>query len=209
MAGRLNVNPNRMELLKLRRRLAVARRGYKLLRDKFEELMKRFMEVIQESVDLREQVEAELAEAYRYFALARSEVSTAELDEALAYPSAYADVTATPVSMVSITVPSFDLETGGDFDCYGLALTPALFDEALERFSRVLPKMVMLAEKERTVTMLAAEIERTRRRVNALEFVLIPQLEETVGFITMKLDEFERANLARLMKIKDMVSESD
>lgn len=209
MAERLQVNPNRMELLKLRRRLAIAKRGHKLLKDKFDELMKRFMSLVRETRDLRIDVENELADIHRTsFALARSETSTFELDEALSFPKATAEVRVGEANLVSVAVPEFDLETEGDYDCYGLALTPTMFDESLRRFRELLPSMVELSQKEKAVRLLAAEIERTRRRVNALEYVLIPQLENTIRYITMKLDEMERSYLTQLMKIKDMVAET-
>jgi len=208
MAEKLRVNPNRMELLKLRRRLAIARRGHKLLKDKFDELMKPFLSMIKEARNLREEVERELGEAYQIFALVRSEASTAELEEALSTPSARADIKVGKMNIVSVRVPTFELKMEGNFDCYGLSLTPSLLDEALERYSSLLPRMVKLSQVENALKQLAFEIERTRRRVNALEFVLIPQLEETIRFITMKLDEFERANLTQLMKIKEMVAEA-
>lgn len=205
MATKLAVNPNRMVLLKLKRRLAVARRGHKLLKDKFDELMKPFLATIKETGRIRDEVEEELAEAYRLFAIARVETSAVELDEALSQPKATADVSVKKKNLVSLTVPEFTLEMEGGFDCYGLASTPAILDEALSRLKDLLPRMVLLAQRENTIKMLASEIEKTRRRVNALEYVLIPQLEETVRYITMKLDEYERANLNRLMKIKEMV----
>jgi V/A-type H+-transporting ATPase subunit D len=208
MPGRLSVNPNRMELLRLRRRLAIARRGHKLLKDKFDELMKPFLVMIKDTRDLRTEVERRLLEAHRMFALASSETSTKELEEALSIPRASAEVAVAKTYIVSVAVPSFELRMEGDYDCYGLALTPALLDVALGRFKELLPRMVKLAQEEHALKALAWEIEKTRRRVNALEYVLIPQLEETVRFITMKLDEFERANLTRLMKIKEMVAES-
>jgi V/A-type H+-transporting ATPase subunit D len=123
----------------------------------------------------------------------------------LSQPKASADVAVHKKNLVSLTVPEFALEVDGEFDCYGLASTPAILDEALSRLKDLLPRMVLLAQRENTIKMLAWEIEKTRRRVNALEYVLIPQLEETVRYITMKLDEVERANLNRLMKIKEMV----
>jgi V/A-type H+-transporting ATPase subunit D len=208
MPGRLSVNPNRMELLKLRRRLEIARRGHKLLKEKFDELMKPFLAMIKDTRDLRMEVESELLEAHRIFALASSETSGRELEEALAAPRASAEVSVAKTNIVSVAVPSFELQMEGDFDCYGLALTPALLDVALGRFKELLPRMVRLAQEEHALKALAAEIEKTRRRVNALEYVLIPQLEETIRYITMKLDEFERANLTRLMKIKEMVAGS-
>jgi V/A-type H+-transporting ATPase subunit D len=197
-----------MELLRLRRRLEVARRGHKLLKDKFDELMKPFIAKIKATRDLRADVENELLDAHRIFALASSETSAKELEEALAVPRASAEVTVAKTSIVSVAVPTFELQMEGDFDCYGLALTPALLDVALGRFKELLSRMVKLAQEEHALKALAWEIEKTRRRVNALEYVLIPQLEETIRYITMKLDEFERANLTQLMKIKEMVAGS-
>jgi len=208
MAVRLSVNPNRMELLRLRRRLMVAQRGHKLLKDKFDALMKPFLVKVRETRDLRLQVERELLDAHCLFAIAQSETSKEEMDEALSHPKASLEVSVIKASLVSVAVPHFELTLSRQFDCYGLASTPAILDEALEKLKRLLPRLVELAEEEKAVTMLAEEIKKTRRRVNALEYVLIPQLEETVRFITMKLDEFERANLTRLMKIKEMVAES-
>jgi len=208
MPARLRVNPNRMELLRLRRRLEIARRGHKLLKDKFDELMKPFLVMIKATRDLRTEVERELLEAHRMFALASSETSGRELEEALSIPRASAQVSVTRTSIVSVAVPSFELQMEGDFDCYGLALTPALLDVALGRFKELLSRMVRLARQEHALKALAWEIEKTRRRVNALEYVLIPQLEDTIRYITMKLDEFERSNLTRLMKIKEMVAGS-
>ena len=208
MPARLSVNPNRMELLRLRRRLEIARRGHKLLKDKFDELMKPFLAMIKDTRDLRTEVERELLEAHRMFALASSETSGRELEEALSIPRASAQVSVTRTSIVSVVVPSFELQMEGDFDCYGLALTPALLDVALGRFKELLSRMVRLARQEHALKALAWEIEKTRRRVNALEYVLIPQLEDTIRYITMKLDEFERSNLTRLMKIKEMVAGS-
>jgi len=208
MAGSVNVNPNRMELLKLRRRLAIARRGHRLLKDKLDELMKPFLAMVGDLKGVRAEVERELIEAHHVFTVARSEMSPGELEQALAYPSASASVTAGRKPVLSVMVPDLVLSTEGEFDSYGLALTPAMLDEALTRYEEVLPRLIDLAQREKAIMTLAEEIEKTRRRVNALEYVLLPQLEESVRYITMKLDEFERENLTRLMKIKQMVGES-
>lgn len=205
MAERINVNPNRMELLKLRRRLQIARRGHKLLKDKFDELMKRFQAAVSESLALRQSVEEELSLAMRTFAMVRAEASLPQLERAFSAPTATADVGVGRAAWVSVSVPRLTLETGGRFDSYGLALTPSLLDRALEMYASLVPRMVDMAVGEAALEILADEIERTRRRVNALEYVLIPRLEETIRFITMKLDEIERANITRLMKIKDIV----
>lgn len=197
-----------MELMKLRRRLDIAKRGHRLLKEKFDELMKPFLSMVREARELRAEVEEELGGAYRLFAVARSETSTKELDEALFKPKATVEVSVRVEQILSVSVPRFELSYQGGFDCYGLAGTPAALDESLLHFEVLLPKVLKLAEVENALRTLAREIEKTRRRVNALEYVLIPQLEETIRYIKMKLDEFERANLTRLMKIKEMVGES-
>lgn len=204
----MRVNPNRMELLKLRKRMAVAKRGHKLLKDKFDELMKQFLSLIQKDRSLREQIEEALKSAFGLFAIARSEAPIETIEEALIYPCIKVDINVVRESLMNVAIPRFELEQEGDFDCYGLAITPCLLDDALGAFEEVLPLMIELAELEKRIELLAYEIERTRRRVNALEYVLVPQLEETITFITMKLDEMERADRTRIMKIKEMVSES-
>ena len=206
MAVRSTTSPNRMELLKLRRRLAIAERGHKLLKDKFDELMKPFLAMVKDIRDRRLEVERELCGAQQIFALARSEVFTEEMEAALLSPKATANVELRRENLVSVRAPRLELTAEGDFDCYGLGLTPSQLDEALARFSLLLPKMVLLAQEESTLKLLASEIEKTRRRVNALEYVMIPQLEETIRYITIRLDELERASRTRLMKIKEMVS---
>ncbi|MCG2796898.1 MAG: V-type ATP synthase subunit D [Actinomycetia bacterium] len=197
-----------MELLKLRRRMTIARRGHKLLKDKFDELMKRFMTLVKETRDLRREVEGDLGEAHKLFALARSQTATLQLEEALSFPSGTVDVSVKEVNLMSVIVQEFELVTEGGYDCYGLGLTPSLYDDSLRKFRDLLPRLVELAEKEKAVRNLAIEIEKTRRRVNALEYVLIPQMQETIRYITMKLDEIERSNLTQLMKVKEMVAET-
>ncbi|MDY6796456.1 MAG: V-type ATP synthase subunit D [Actinomycetota bacterium] len=205
--AKLAVNPNRMELLKLKRRTDVAIRGHKLLKDKLDELLKKFFDLVRESRDLRREVEKELAGAYNLFALASSEVITQEVDEALSYPRASLQVDVYWDNMMGVKVPAFKVASEGDFDCYGLAGTPASFDDVIEDYAELLPDMLRLAEVEAAVRLMAMEIERTRRRVNALEHVLIPSLQETVSYITMKLDEMERSYRTQLMKIKSMQEE--
>lgn len=205
----IRANPNRMELLKLRRRGDVARRGHKLLKDKLDELMKAFQARIGENRRMRRDVEAELASAFGLFAFARAEAGSGALGTALlaGEPAELLDVA--EQSLMSVRVPVFTLaelpEPGG----YSLATTPAVLDSALARLASVAPKMIELAEREKAIELLAAEIERTRRRVNALEYVLIPTIDASVRDITMKLDEAERGNLTRLMKVKDMIAQQE
>jgi V/A-type H+-transporting ATPase subunit D len=204
---RLAVNPNRMELLKLRRRVAVAIRGHKLLKDKLDELFKKFFDMARENRSLRREVEEQLTRTYKYFAMARSEVTTQEVVEALSFPRASLEVEVEWDNLMGVKVPSFKVISEGDYVCYGLAGTPASFDEVIEDYAELLPRMLQLAEMEAAVRQMAIEIEKTRRRVNALEYVLIPSLQDTIKYITMKLDEMERSYHTQLMKIKSMQEE--
>lgn len=204
---KLRANPNRMELLKLRRRGDVARRGHKLLKDKLDELMKEFQARISDNRRLRRDVERELHDAFGIFALVRAEAGAGTLASALMVGEPRELLEVHEKSVMSVRVPVFTLgelpEPGG----YSLATTPALLDTALARLAAVAPRMLELAEREKAIELLAAEIERTRRRVNALEYVLIPSIEATARDITMKLEEAERGNLTRLMKVKDMIAQ--
>ncbi len=204
MAG-IRVNPNRMELLKLRRRLDVARRGHKLLKDKLDELLKEFMARIAENRRLREEVEAALFSAYGLLAIARAEAGSPAVASALLAGRPGDLVEADEKNVMSVRVPVLRLGVTPAPEDYSLATTPALLDGALASLADVLPRMVELAEREKTIELLAAEIETTRRRVNALEYVLMPQLADAVRSIRMKLDESERSERTRLMKVKDMI----
>ncbi len=203
----IKVNPNRMELLRLRRRAQIAKRGHKLLKDKLDELMKKFLDLVHENRALREEAESKLTQAYLMFAITRSETPIEFIEEALLYPHAFLSVDIEPVNLMGVHVGKFETKQEGTFDCYGLGTTPSLLDEALTTFNEALPLMMKLAEVEKSVELLASEIEKTRRRVNALEYVLIPQLEEAIRAVSMKLDEMERSYRTQLMKIKEMVSE--
>jgi V/A-type H+-transporting ATPase subunit D len=201
----VRVNPNRMELMKLRRRRDVAKRGHKLLKDKLDELMKEFKARVLADRRLRETVEAELGGVYGLFAVARGESGSADLAQALlaGEPAPLVDVEVR--SVMSVRVPEYRVEELPTPGGYSLATTPVVLDEALTGLAAVAPHLLRLAQREKAIELLAAEIERTRRRVNALEHVLIPQLDATVKEIQMKLDEAERSNLTRLMKVKEMV----
>ena len=202
---KLRVNPNRMELLRLRRRLVIAKRGHKLLKDKQDALIKQFISLVRENKALREEVERKMADAYKSFLAARAVMSSRALEEAIMLPGVKSFLTADRSNMMSVFVPQFRFEQEGNVVNYGFWGTSGELDVALDDFAALLPKMVKLAEIEKAVGLLADEIERTRRRVNALEYVMIPQLEETIRYITMKLDEMERSTLSRLMKIKEIV----
>jgi len=202
---RLAVNPTRMELLKLKKRLILARRGYRLLRDKQDELMRNFLSLIEEIKDLRLTVERELFEAYGSFLVARSYMGREFLEEALMLAPLETSLEVTYTPLLNLRVPSYKLKTEGDYFSYGVLTTSMELDLALKKYRELIPKMVELAEKEKRLEMLSFEIERTRRRVNALEHILIPNIVETISYISMKLEELERSNLIRLMKIKEIV----
>jgi V/A-type H+-transporting ATPase subunit D len=202
---RIAVNPTRMELLKLKKRLILARRGHRLLRDKQDELMRNFLSLIEKIKELRLTVERGLFEAYGSFLIARSTMGRESLEEALMGSHLETSLEVTYVPLLNLRVPSYELKMEGDYFSYGLFTTSMELDRALKSYRELIPKMVELAEKERRLEMLSYEIERTRRRVNALEHILIPNIIETISYISMKLEELERSNLIRLMKIKDIV----
>ena len=206
----LRVNPTRMELTQMKRRLVTARRGHKLLKDKRDELVRRFIILIRENHALRSQVEQELGRALKDFALARAVMEPGALHQALLYPARQAAITVSKRSILSVPVPVFTVDEnslGKAVLPYGLADTSAQLDGAIETMAQVLPLLIRLAEIEKTCSLLADEIQKTRRRVNALEYVMIPQFEETIRYITMKLEENERGALTRLMKVKEMIAE--
>lgn len=206
--AKLNVNPTRMEMTRLKRQLKTATRGHKLLKDKLDELMKQFLEIVRENKRLREQAEAALESAYQNFIIARAVMSESTLAEALMIPQQSVAVKVKNRNIMSVNVPVFDFqeeEGSGDIYPYGTAFTSGELDSAMNSFSGAMEPLLRLAESEKTAQLLAQEIERTRRRVNALENVMIPNYQETIKFIAMKLEENERASTTRLMKVKDMV----
>lgn len=211
MAEILRVNPTRMELTRLKKRLKVARRGHKLLKDKRDELMKKFLELVRKNKELREKVEEMLMKVHANFLIARAVMSSEILEESLMFPKQRVSLKVSTRNVMSVDVPVLDYTTESDDESniypYGFATTSGELDGAIATLSGVLPYMLELAEMEKSAQLLAEEIEKTRRRVNALEYVLIPQLTDTIKYITMKLDENERGNLTRLMKVKDMMLE--
>lgn len=205
----LNVNPTRMELTNLKRKLVTAKRGHKLLKDKRDELMRLFLDKVRENKQLRAEVEAELKKANSAMEAARCSMSDKALDIALLLPTQEMSLDVSEKNVMSVLIPEFDirLKTADENDIYsyGFAETPGELDDVIRAFSTVLPKLLRLAEVEKACQLMASEIEKTRRRVNALEHVMIPQYEETIKYITMKLDENERSTTTRLMKVKDMM----
>jgi len=204
---RLAVNPNRMELQRLKKRLILAHRGHKLLKDKQDELMRQFMSLVKAIKGLRQEVEESLGSAFRSFALFRSKLVPQEAEEALALPSKRINLQVEEKAVMNFKVPVFTSQIEGKMRCYGFYNTNSDLDRSLRELEKVLEKMLQLAQAEKTLGLLAQEIERTRRRVNALEYILIPSLQETISYIDMKLSEMERGNLTRLMKIKEMLAE--
>ena len=205
----LRVNPTRMELKKVQARYTTARRGHKLLKDKRDELMTKFLEVVRENKELRERVEASLARVHGSFGVASATVSPYMLKEALVLPKKEGKLDVTYKNVMSVTVPVFNLqvlsEGGTDGYNYGMAFTSGELDAAAGELNGILEDLVKLAEMEKTAQMLAEEIEKTRRRVNALEYIMMPRYLETIKTIKMKLEENERGNTTRLMKVKDMM----
>lgn len=202
--ARLNVNPTRMELKKLKARLSTAVRGHKLLKDKSDEMIRRFTVILREAKDLREEVEGLLSDVLKQFSIARSVTPSFEAETAFAMPSVAVQANCETESVMGVDVPKVSIvsEKRADGLPYAYSEITGEADYSVQRASELLPKMVALAQTEKTVRMLAEEIERNKRRVNALEYVMIPQLEETIKYIKDKLDENERAAVVRLMKVK-------
>ncbi len=208
--ARLNVNPTRMEMTRLKKLHKTATRGHKLLKDKLDELMKQFLEVVKENKRLREEAETALEKAYKSFIIARAVMSNEYLGEALMMPKQSVSVDVSQKNVMSVNVPIFDFKTVGnerEIYPYGLAFTSGELDSATEAFASAMEPLLKLAESEKTAQLMAQEIEKTRRRVNALENVMIPNYEETIKYISMKLEENDRASTTRLMKVKDMIAQ--
>lgn len=206
--ARLNVNPTRMELNRLKKLLKTATRGHKLLKDKLDELMKQFLDIVRLNKQLREEAESALNEAYKGFVLARADMSYEYLGEALMIPKQSVEVGVKVKNIMSVKVPQFDIKTANnqsDIYPYGFAFTSGELDSAVEAFSRAMNPLLRLAESEKSAQLMAQEIEKTRRRVNALENIMIPNYQETIKYIAMKLEENNRGNTTRLMKVKDMM----
>lgn len=207
--AKLNVNPTRMELTKLKIRLNTAVRGHKLLKDKQDELMRKFIDMIRENKRLREKVEKDLSLSLENFLLARSTMSNEALEESLMYPTESISVDITKKNIMSVNVPVMNFiknKESGSIHSYGFADTTGELDDSLESLHEIMPDLLKLAEVEKACLLMADEIEKTRRRVNALEYMTIPQLQETIRFIRMKLDENERSAVTRIMKVKSMMN---
>lgn len=207
--ARLNVNPTRMELSKLKIRLKTATRGHKLLKDKQDELMRQFIEMIKQNKNLREKVEEKLQNSFKDFLLARGVMSGEILENAVAYPKEEISLNISTKNIMSVNVPkmTFNKKNTDETNIYpyGFAQTSADLDDAINGLNNIMSELLELAQIEKACQLMADEVEKTRRRVNALEYMTIPQLKETIRFIQMKLDENERASITRLMKVKSMM----
>lgn len=205
----IHVNPTRMELTNLKRKLVTARRGHKLLKDKRDELMRRFMDLVRENKELRKRVEAGIKEANAHMSVARSVMSDSDIESALMMPMQEMSLDISKKNIMSVLIPVYDtsLKTADSSDIYpyGFAFTSTDLDAAVKYISDILPDLLRLAQVEKSCQLMSAEIEKTRRRVNALEHVMIPQYEETIKYISMKLEENERGATTRIMKVKDMM----
>ncbi|MDL2258395.1 V-type ATP synthase subunit D [Eubacteriales bacterium OttesenSCG-928-K08] len=197
-----------MEMSNLKKRKQVAVRGHKMMKDKRDELVRRFIIYIRRNKELREQVEEKLAAAMQDFVLARASMGNEAVEEALMYPARAANVTVGKKYELSVAVPEMTIDQSGAFAYpYGFATTSSELDAAVQALSDLLPLLLELAQVEKTCNRLADEIEKTRRRVNALEYVMIPQFTEAIRQIRMKLEENERGNTTRLMKVKEMMAD--
>lgn len=211
---RLNVSPTRMNLTNLKKRLSTSKRGHKLLKDKQDELMRRFIDLIRENKRLREEVEDELQKAFQNFLLASSSTDPKMLEAAVSFPTQSTELEIEIENVMSVFIPNMKFNTvklteSGSIYPYGFAQTTADLDEAIDGLNKVMSRLLELAQLEKSAQLMADEIEKTRRRVNALEYKTIPDLTETVSYIRSKLDENERAGITRLMKVKDIISKEE
>lgn len=208
--ARLKVTPTRMNLNNLKERLATSKRGYKLLKDKQDELMRQFLELIRKNKELRQEVEEELSASFKDFLLASAFMSPEFMEEAVSFPTQKVGVDISIKNVMSVRIPKMEFKVEENKNAsmfpYGYAQTSAGLDKAIKGLNHVMDKLLELAEIEKTTQLLADEIESTRRRVNALEYRTIPDLEETIKYIRSKLEEDERATISRLMKVKDIIA---
>ena len=205
------VNPTRMELTRLKKKLKTAVRGHKLLKDKRDELMRQYLDLVRENMALRLKVEEGIKNANRNFVIAKAGMSEQTLHTALMAPKQEVYLECGRKNVMSVDIPVFQYKTrtadANDIYSYGFAFTSNDLDDAVKSLADILPEMLKLSETEKACQLMAAEIEKTRRRGNALEHVVIPQTEQNIRYITMKLDENERSTQIRLMKVKDMMLE--
>jgi len=205
----LQVNPTRMSLMDLKRRTVSATRGHKLLKDKQDGLMKQFLAIIRDARRMREQVESELGVAFRSFLLASAWMDESQMDNALSSPQATMELTVETKTVMSVRIPVFALQRKGTIRTYGYATTNALLDDAVEAFEKAFETLILLAQIEKQAENMAIELETTRRRVNALQYKMIPDLKDTVKYIRMKLDEAERGAIVGTMRVKAQIQAAE
>ena len=207
--ARINVNPTRMELKKLKARLKTAQRGYKLLKAKTDEMVRRFSVLIRETKRLRDATDEEVLRVLRQFSLARGVLSKKDIERIFSIPPVSLSLDCVTVNVLNVEIPKLHLEAGAAQEelPYSFADVTSEADHAVRAAGEVVSRLLRLAEMEKACAMLSGEIERSKRRVNALEYVMIPDLEETIRYISQKLEENERGNLTRLMKVKSMLEE--
>lgn len=205
----MNVNPTRMQLSKLKKQLTTAMRGHKMLKDKRDELMRQFLDLVRETRDLRDKVETALEKCNAHFVNAGAVMSKEALDASLLSPKQQVSLEVTSKNVMSVEIPQFETSARtsdkGDIFPYGFAFTSFELDDAVTSLDKILPDMIKLAQYEKSCELMSAEIEKTRRRVNSLEHVMIPRYQETIKYISMKLEENDRSSRTRLMKVKDML----
>lgn len=206
----LSIKPTRMELTRTKKRLLTAKRGHKLLKDKRDELVRQFIALIKKNASIRREVEFALKRSMNKFAMARAVMDGPSMETALLFPSVASRISIDTANILSVKVPQISLHSNSNLKSslpYGFAETSSELDDAIETLGNLLPRLIELATIEKTCVLLADEIEKTRRRVNALEYVMIPQFESAIQTITMKLDENERSSIIRLMKVKQMIQD--
>lgn len=205
----MNVNPTRMQLTKLKKQLTTAVRGHKMLKDKRDELMRQFLDLVRETRDLRNKVEMALKNCNSHFVNASAVMSKEALDASLMSPKQRINIEVKTKNVMSVEIPEYEYNTRtsdeGDMFPYGFAFTSFELDDAVTSLNNVLPDMIKLAQYEKSCELMSAEIEKTRRRVNSLEHVMIPRYQDTIKYIAMKLEENDRSSRTRLMKVKDML----
>ena len=201
----LNVNPTRMELLNLRKRIGLARRGHRLLSEKRDEISRNLIQIANEIRPLRKEVETQLQQTFREFMLARATMEPEDTKAALEIPTKKFSLAVDIASIMNVKVPRFSKQIAGEIVCYGYGSTSGELDASLLALERVFDKLMELSEKEKQARLLARELAMTRRRVNVLEHVVLPEMQETIKFIMDKLSEAERDNISRLMKIADII----
>lgn len=204
--ARMQVNPTRMELTRIKKQLSISIRGHKLLKDKQDEMIRQFMLIIKETRKLRQEIDQELSRINKQYQKARTKISSDAIDEALLVPTKSSQLKTSSRNIMNLSVPVIDYEENKEIDLtYSLSFTPIELDEAIIGLSQLQSRLVKLAELEKSCDILADEIEKTRRRVNAIEYIMIPNLEETIKYIAQKLDDTERSNIIRLMKSKEII----